>query len=105
VSGAVIDLAAVLYAAPIAGIFRFEALVARDLVIALLAGAGGVIVVEAIRLAGQSADAVCTAVKMPGDVAAEFFCKYLYLFNFSILGRCCPSTSNWRFLKSVERQA
>jgi Ca2+-transporting ATPase len=52
-----IALAASLYIEAAARIFRFEALSPRDLLLAFVAGVGGVIVVEAMRLVRRSAGA------------------------------------------------
>lgn len=42
-------LAASVYVAPVAALFRFEPLAAQDLLIAVIAGVTGVLVVEAAR--------------------------------------------------------
>ena len=49
VLGTLAALAAALYVAPVAGIFRFEALAAQDLLMALGAGIAGVLVVETVN--------------------------------------------------------
>ena len=61
VLGTLAALAASLYVAPVAGIFRFEALAAQDLLMAFTAGVAGVIAVEA----ASYANTVWRAWRMP----------------------------------------
>ena len=64
-------LATSLYVMPAAAIFRFEALSAEDLVLAIAVGAGGVVAIETARCLGRRWRAASVVLRFSSNQACD----------------------------------